>query len=105
MVGYGVQNTVPDLQADLVRYRGNPRLAESESALAGGWNLHVSSNRGERNQGGACFGDSGGPSFVEGSLEVVGVGSFVLNQHCVGAGYYYRVDTAHAQDWVQGFLP
>jgi hypothetical protein len=105
IVGYGLQNTLTQLQADRARYKGHPMLVELGSALTDGWNIHFSSNNGN-NSGGACFGDSGGPAFLGGdsSRTVVGVGSFVLNDFCVGAGYYYRVDTAHAQDWISGFL-
>ena len=105
IVGYGLQNTLTQLQADRARYKGHPMLVELESALSDGWNIHFSSNSG-KNSGGACFGDSGGPAFLGGdsSRTVVGVGSFVLNEFCVGAGYYYRVDTEHAQDWIAGFL-
>lgn len=101
LVGYGLQSVVPDLQQDLVRYQSNPFIIELNSALTGGWNIHLSSNNG-KNKGGACFGDSGGPA-MQGDT-VVGVGSFVLNGNCVGSGFYYRVDTAYAQDWINGFL-
>jgi hypothetical protein len=104
IVGYGLQSIVPDLMADLVRYQGNPMLVNLRSALAGGFNIHLSGNPGNRSPGGACFGDSGGPAFIGDSNVVAGVGSFVLNLNCVGAGFYYRVDTTHAQDFVLEFL-
>ncbi len=106
IVGYGLQSVVPDLQADRVRYQGNPQIVELNSANTGGWNIHLGSNNGEgQGEGGACFGDSGGPALLSEDSNVVGgVGSFVLNLNCVGAGYYYRVDTAHALDWVNTFL-
>jgi hypothetical protein len=106
IVGYGVQSVVPDFQADLVRYQGNPQIVELNSANTGGWNIHLGSNKGEgQGQGGACFGDSGGPALLSSESNVVGgVGSFVLNFNCVGAGYYYRVDTPHALDWINTHL-
>lgn len=102
IVGYGLQSTLTELQRDLARYKGHPMLVNLESALTDGWNIQFSSDDGT-NSGGACFGDSGGPAFLgnDSSLTVVGVGSFVLNLFCVGAGYYYRVDTQHAQDFIQ----
>lgn len=104
IVGYGLQSVVPDLQAERVRYEGNPQIVELNSANTGGWNIHLGSNNGKgQGQGGACFGDSGGPALLSEDSNVVGgVGSFVLNLNCVGAGYYYRVDTAHAQGWIFG---
>lgn len=106
IVGYGLQAVVPELMADRVRYNADPMLIELNSANTGGWNIHLSANNGEgQGKGGACFGDSGGPAFVPGSeTAVAGVGSFVLNQNCVGSGFYYRVDTDYAQDWINTFL-
>jgi hypothetical protein len=107
IVGYGLQAVVPSLMADRIRYQAEPKLIEINSANTGGFNLHLSSNPGKGGgTGGACFGDSGGPAFLQsGSNVVVGVGSFVLNQNCVGAGFYYRVDTQHAQGFINSFLP
>ncbi len=106
IVGYGLQAVVPSLMADLVRYNADPMLIELNSANTGGSNIHLSSDPGVgRGTGGACFGDSGGPAFVPGSeTEVAGVGSFGLNLNCVGSGFYYRVDTTHAQDFIDDFL-
>lgn len=91
----------------LVRYRADPKIVELNSALTGGYNIHLSSNPGKGGgTGGLCFGDSGGPAFLdEGSNIVGGVGSFVLNQQCVGAGFYYRVDTQHALDFINAVMP
>ncbi|MEN8260417.1 MAG: trypsin-like serine protease [Pseudomonadota bacterium] len=105
IVGYGLQAVVPSLMADRVRYQGTPMLVELNSARTGGFNIHLSSNRGKRAPGGSCFGDSGGPALLHDSDVVAGVGSFVLNRNCVGAGFYYRVDTDHAQDFINDFLP
>ncbi len=107
IVGYGMQSVKPRLMADLIRYQANPMLIEINSANTGGWNLHLSSNPGKgQGTGGSCFGDSGGPAFIdEDSNAVAGVGSFVFNQNCVGAGFYYRVDTEHAQDFIRQYLP
>jgi hypothetical protein len=104
IVGYGLQAVVPSLMADRVRYHGTPWLIEINSANTGGWNIHLSANPGDDHQGGACFGDSGGPALIGSSNVVAGVGSFVLNQNCVGAGYYYRVDNTYAQDFIRSFL-
>ncbi len=107
IVGYGLQAVIPSIMADRVRYNADPMLVELNSANTGGYNIHLSANNGQgRGKGGACFGDSGGPAFVPGSeTQVAGVGSFVLNQNCVGAGFYYRVDTDHAQEFINSFLP
>ena len=105
IVGYGVQGTVPDFQADLERYRGTVMLVDLRSALTDGFNIQVSSNPGRgQSSGGLCFGDSGGPVFHGDSNTIVGVSSFVLNQHCVGAGFAYRADLETVDAFVGGFL-
>lgn len=104
LIGYGDQAIIPFPVSQLVRYRATPQLVELGSANAGGFNIHLSSNPGRRAPGGACFGDSGGPALIADSNIVAGVGSFVLNQNCTGAGFYYRVDTDHARQFILGFL-
>jgi hypothetical protein len=36
---------------------------------------------------------------------ILGVGSSMTNSMCRGIVYYYRVDTAYAQEWISQFLP
>ena len=104
-VGYGVQRTVPDLQVDLERYRGTVMLVDLRSALTDGFNIQVSSNPGHgQGSGGLCFGDSGGPVLHGDTNTIVGISSFVLNQHCVGAGFAYRADLEAVHAFVGGFL-
>ena len=107
IVGYGRQQVKPEYIAERVRYQATPMLVEVSGATSGGWSLHLSSNPGEGGgTGGTCFGDSGGPAFAEeGSNLVLGVGSFVFNSNCRGVGYYYRVDTAYAQEFINANLP
>jgi hypothetical protein len=104
IVGYGDQAIIPTPQWAPVRYYGTPQLVELDSAWTGGYNIHVSGNNGQRAPGGVCFGDSGGPALIDDTNIVAGVGSFVLNYNCTGAGFYYRVDTAVAQAFILPFL-
>jgi hypothetical protein len=106
IVGYGMQAIKPKYITELVRYQADPMLIEINSANTGGYNLHLSSNPGKgQGTGGACFGDSGGPAFIdEESNTVAGVGSFGFSQNCVGSGFYYRVDTEYAQEFITQFL-
>lgn len=52
--------------------------------------------------GGTCFGDSGGPVFLDG--EIVAVTSYGYTSNCRYLGGYQRVDIAVAQDWINTFL-
>ena len=104
LAGYGAQAIIPFSSSRLIRYQATPQLVELGSANSGGFNIHLSSNPGQRAPGGACFGDSGGPALIGSSDVVAGVGSFVFNQNCTGAGFYYRIDTEHARGFILGFL-
>ena len=104
IVGYGDQAIIPHPQWAPVRYYGTPQLVELGSAWSGGYNIHLSGNNGQRASGGACFGDSGGPALIGDTNIVAGVGSFILNNNCTGASFYYRVDTAEAQEFILSFL-
>ncbi len=55
-----------------------------------------------RGGGGTCFGDSGGPVFLNGNL--VAVTSYGYTSNCRYLGGYQRVDIPVAQDWIDGFL-
>ncbi len=50
--------------------------------------------------GGTCFGDSGGPNFLNDTNIVVAVTSFGLNGNCKGTGWGYRVDQSDDLDWL-----
>ena len=104
IVGYGDQAIIPFPAWEPIRYYGTPQLVTLNSALTGGFNIHLSGNPGRRAPGGACFGDSGGPALVGDTNVVGGVGSFVLNANCTGASLYYRVDTDVAQAFILPFL-
>jgi secreted trypsin-like serine protease len=52
--------------------------------------------------GGTCFGDSGGPVFLDG--EIVAVTSYGYTDNCRYLGGYQRVDIAVARDWINTFL-
>ena len=107
IVGYGLQSVKPVEIAEKIRYQATPMLVELNGAISGGWNIHLTSNPGIGDgTGGSCFGDSGGPGLAaEDSNIVVGVGSFVFNNNCKGVGYYYRVDTEYAQEFINQFMP
>ena len=55
-----------------------------------------------RGGGGTCFGDSGGPVFLDGYL--VAVTSYVYTNNCRYLSGYQRVDIEVAQDWINEFV-
>jgi len=55
-----------------------------------------------RGGGGTCFGDSGGPVFLDG--QIVGVTSYSYTSNCRYLGGYQRVDIDVVQDWLAEFL-
>ena len=99
VVGYGLQDVRPTQMAERSRLRATTRLVNLNSALTDGYNIHQTAAPGTG--GGTCFGDSGGPVFLQGTYTIVAVNSFVLNQNCAGAGFGYRVDVAGANTFVQ----
>jgi secreted trypsin-like serine protease len=111
IVGYGLQyirrtpKTVIKIQADRVRHQGEVTLQNIKSALAGDRFVQISGDQGQGNgEGAICFGDSGGPIFLQGTNEIVAVNSFVLNFQAVGPGFGYRTDTEEAHDFIDFML-
>jgi secreted trypsin-like serine protease len=103
VVGYGLQSVKPTQSALRTRYVATTKLNNLTSAPTDGYNLHLSSNPGNWS-GGICFGDSGGPVFLNDTNIIVAVNSFVMNSNCKGAGFGYRVDTSWSLEFVNSFL-
>ena len=102
-VGYGgtmASWPPPELAYDLLR-----RVVESEYvALTQVW-LHVS-QKAVFDEGGTCFGDSGGPSFwVDGETEIVVAVTSTGDAQCVATGLNYRVDEAETLEWIYSQFP
>ena len=53
--------------------------------------------------GGTCFGDSGGPNFLAGTLTIAAVTSFGTNWACGGTGGVYRIDRADDLAFIESF--
>ena len=105
-VGYGLQKSFPDAaswQKSALRIRmvAHPKLNQINGGIVGDFSLLLSNNA---NTGGTCFGDSGGPNFIDGSNVLAGVTSFGLNGTCGGTGGVYRVDRADDLNWLATFL-
>jgi hypothetical protein len=101
-VGYGLQRSFPDAagwKTEGVRIRlvAHPRLIQVNKGIVGTFSVLLTNNA---NTGGTCFGDSGGPIFLEDTNIIVGVTSFGLNSTCGGTGGVYRVDQEDDLNWL-----
>ena len=98
-VGYGLQRINPVfVEAERVRMVAYPRLIQINTpGFTGDFSLLLSNNH---STGGTCFGDSGGPNFINRTNVVGGVTSFGINGNCAGTGGVYRVDRADDLEWL-----
>lgn len=104
-VGYGIQSVQPHPMDDESRYKSTSRIAEVNGNISDGGNLHTINNPSETGgRGGTCYGDSGGPVFVNDTNQVIAVTSFGFSGTCHGADYSWRVDTVDSYDFVVPFL-
>jgi V8-like Glu-specific endopeptidase len=103
VVGYGLQDALPpSIMADRTRYAGQTKLTNLNNTKTAGYNLQMSAAPGTG--GSVCYGDSGGPEFLAGTLQIVGVNSFVQSKFCMGAAFGYRTDTADSLAFINSFL-
>jgi hypothetical protein len=100
-VGYGLQQINPVfVESERVRMVAYPRLIQINTpGFTGDFSLLLSNNH---STGGTCFGDSGGPNFINKTNVIGGVTSFGINGNCAGTGGVYRVDRADDLEWLYG---
>ena len=92
----GPQKPTPESYPLIRRYAVQPGQKLTSQILQ--LNGNINDNRGT---GGTCFGDSGGPTFLNGY--VVTVTSYSYTQNCRYLGGYQRVDIQVVQDWLATF--
>jgi secreted trypsin-like serine protease len=106
-VGYGLQQSFPDQAMFLahnvkVRMVATPHLLQiNVPGFTGDFSLLLSNNA---STGGTCFGDSGGPNFLNNTNVVAGVTSFGINGNCAGTGGVFRLDRQNVLDFINSFL-
>jgi hypothetical protein len=104
-VGYGIQAIQPHPLEIESRYQSTSRIVEVNGNASKGGNLHTLNNPSAvGGTGGSCFGDSGGPLFVNNTNQIVAVVSWGNSGTCHGADYSWRVDTVEAQTFINSFL-
>ena len=106
-VGYGLQYINPKfIEAERVRMFSEPHLLQINTpGFTRDFSLLLSNNHAT---GGTCFGDSGGPIFLNvegyGKSIVAGLTSFGINGKCAGTGGVYRLDNQEDINWISGFF-
>ena len=78
----------------------HPWLLQINTGFVGDYSILLSNNA---KSGGTCFGDSGGPNFIDDTNVLAGVTSFGLNPTCGGTGGVYRVDKSDDLTWLATF--
>ncbi|MGI9585165.1 MAG: S1 family peptidase [Acidimicrobiia bacterium] len=101
-VGYGLQRINPVfVEAEKVRHIAHPKLNQiNVPGFTGDFSLLLSNNH---STGGTCFGDSGGPNFIQDTTVVAGITSFGINGNCAGTGGVFRTDRQSVQDFIYSF--
>jgi Trypsin len=105
-VGFGLQKAFPDAAAwkevaERQRMVAYPWLLQINTGFVGDYSILLSNNA---KSGGTCFGDSGGPNFIDDTNVLAGVTSFGLNPTCGGTGGVYRVDKSDDLTWLAMFF-
>jgi hypothetical protein len=109
-VGYGLQVSSPSkglgrtTKADWLRLKAGGDLIGFRQFGGGKTNDAYVVLTNNAKTGGTCFGDSGGPTFIEGTSTVVAVTSFGVNSTCAGTSGVYRIDTADDLAWLSQFI-
>ena len=104
-VGYGIQSVQPNPMDIETRYKSTSRIVGVHGNISEGGNVHTLNNPSAiGGRGGSCFGDSGGPLFVNNTNQVLAVVSFGFSPTCHGADYSWRVDTQDSYDFILPFL-
>ena len=92
----GPQKPTPETFPLIRRYAVQPGQKLTDQVLQLNGNINDT-----RGTGGTCFGDSGGPTFLDGY--VVTVTSYAYTGNCRYLGGYQRVDIEVVQDWLATF--
>ena len=100
-VGYGLQRSKPNhVMGVRVRMVAEPRLVQINSPNTGSFSLRLSTNA---STGGTCFGDSGGPNYLDASNVIAGVTSYG-RKNCTAGGGVFRLDRQDVLDFITGFI-
>lgn len=106
LVGYGTEVRKPESGPQKPQPMSYPLIRRYTTAPGQKLTPQILQLQGNPNDnrggGGTCFGDSGGPVFLNGYL--VAVTSYVYTANCRYLGGYQRVDIPVVQDWLTPYL-
>jgi len=105
VVGYGRQEVRPDSVVIRARYKAEVVIQNLHNAVVDGFNIQTSGNANAIWSGGTCFGDSGGPIFLNDTNIVIGITSFGNDPNCKSSGFYYRTDIDDTRSFLDDFVP
>jgi len=105
-VGYGLEGS--KLNSSFggdTRRKAQQRLVNLKGVggAGGGISAKFSSNKGKNTTGGTCFGDSGGPIFLEPANTIVAVTSYGISPTCSDGTGGYRIDQDDDLDFLATF--
>jgi hypothetical protein len=107
-VGYGTTGLnrgaggPPEFIYPEIRMRGEARIIGLNGNQLGGMLVQTTAAPGTG--GGTCYGDSGGPFFVQGTDTIVATTITGTNKNCGGADINLRIDTQSIQEFLAQFL-
>ena len=104
-VGYGLEGSGPKFsEGGDTRRKADQRLVSFQGAYGlRDISVKFSHASNKPGRGGTCFGDSGGPTFVADTNQMVTVTSFGQNYNCT-AGGTYRLDQPDDIEFLAGFI-
>ncbi|HYJ67228.1 MAG TPA: trypsin-like serine protease [Nocardioidaceae bacterium] len=99
MVGYGVDIGEKKEQIVVTERRSTTAFLKNVQSEVVQFQIN---DRDSKADGGSCFGDSGGPTFL--GQYVVGDASYVNSLTCNATGGYQRVDTPYSRAFLEQFI-
>ena len=101
-VGYGTSASRTGIPS--FGYDGTRKSSMAEFMVLQPYWLGLLINGNATGEGGDCYGDSGGPKFIEGHTDMVVATVTTGDYNCRATSWDYRLDTASARDFLGQFV-
>jgi len=101
-VGYGVSASRTGIPS--FGYDGTRKTSKSEYMGLQQYWLGLLMNESATGQGGDCYGDSGGPKFIDGHTDMVVATVTTGDTNCRATTWDYRLDTGSARDFLGQYV-